>query len=66
MDNTSLDSKKLPSTLAAACRLMRQDKIGPNKWVSKLGNWYDIEHTPDAVSSGDYGQVAKYMKRRKP
>jgi hypothetical protein len=40
-------------------------QIGPGKWSSKLGNWYDIEHKADAVSSGDYGKVAKYMKRMK-
>jgi hypothetical protein len=38
-------------------------QIGPNKWASKLGDWYDIEHTPDAVSSGDYGSIVKYMKK---
>jgi hypothetical protein len=40
-------------------------QLGANKWQSKLGDWFDIEHEPDAVSSGDYGQIAKYMKRRK-
>lgn len=39
-------------------------QIGHNKWKSKLGNWYDIEHDPDAVSSGEYGKVVKYMKRK--
>ena len=39
----------------------------PNgKWKSKLGDWYDIEHAEDAVSSGDYGRIEKYMKRRLP
>jgi hypothetical protein len=41
-------------------------QIGPGKWQSKLGNWYDIEHSDDAVSSGDYGQITKYLRRRKP
>lgn len=36
------------------------------KWKSKLGDWYDIEHTEDAVSSGDYGKIEKYMKRPLP
>jgi hypothetical protein len=37
------------------------------KWKSKLGDWYDIEHTEGAVSSGDYGSIVKYMKRpRRP
>jgi hypothetical protein len=33
------------------------------KWVSKLGDGYDVEHTEDAVSSGIYGKIEKYMKR---
>ena len=42
-------------------------QVGPNKWASKLGNWYDIEHTEGAISGGDYGQVVRYMQRqRKP
>jgi hypothetical protein len=40
-------------------------QLGPNKWQSKLGDWYDIEHDDNAVSSGDYGRVVKYMKRAK-
>jgi hypothetical protein len=38
-------------------------QVGPGRWKSKLGDWYDIEHTNDAVSSGHYGQIEKYMKR---
>jgi hypothetical protein len=38
-------------------------QIGPDRWESKLGNWYDIEHTTDAVSSGDYGRMDTFMKR---
>jgi len=38
-------------------------QIGPNKWQSKLGSWYDIEHQKDAVSSGDYGRMDTFMKR---
>jgi hypothetical protein len=33
------------------------------KWTRKLGDYYDIEHTEHAVSSGDYGKIVKYMKR---
>ncbi len=40
-------------------------QIGPGKWQSKLGDWYDIEHAVDAVSSGDYGKITKYMKRKR-
>jgi hypothetical protein len=36
---------------------------GRNKWASKLGNWYDIEHAIDAVSGGDYGEVAVFMQK---
>jgi hypothetical protein len=38
-------------------------QIGPGKWASKLGNWYDIEHAEKAVSGGDYGEVVRYMER---
>lgn len=41
-------------------------QIGPGKWASKLGDWYDIEHTIDAVSAGDYGEIAIYMQRKMP
>jgi hypothetical protein len=41
-------------------------QVGPTTWASKLGNWYDIEHTKDAVSGGSYGEVVKYMQRPKP
>jgi hypothetical protein len=37
---------------------------GPNRWASKLGNWYDIEHTIDAVSSGDYGEIVVFLERK--
>jgi hypothetical protein len=38
---------------------------GPNKWKSKLGGWYDIEHSLDAISGGDYGEIAVFMERKK-
>jgi hypothetical protein len=38
-------------------------QLETGKWKSKLGDWYDIEHTENAVSSGDYGRIAKYMRR---
>ncbi|WFU68582.1 hypothetical protein [Bradyrhizobium sp. CB2312] len=41
-------------------------QIGSGKWVSKLGDGFDIQHLPDAVSSGIYGQIEKYMKRPIP
>lgn len=40
-------------------------QVGPNKWASKLGDSYDIEHKRDAVCGGLYGSVAYYMKRPK-
>ena len=40
-------------------------QIGPNKWTSKLGDSYDIEHKRDAVSDGIYGSVAYYVARPK-
>lgn len=40
-------------------------QLGPNKWASKLGNSYDIEHQRDAVSGGLYGEVAHYLERPK-
>jgi hypothetical protein len=40
-------------------------QIGPNKWASKLGNSYDIEHARDAVSGGLYGEMAHYLERPK-
>jgi hypothetical protein len=39
-------------------------QVGRDRWASKLGNWYDIEHTETAVSGGDYGQIVIYMERR--
>jgi hypothetical protein len=27
-------------------------QVGRNKWKSKLGNWYDVEHTAEALSGG--------------
>lgn len=41
-------------------------QIGDNKWKSKLGHCYDIEHTEDAVSSGIYGRIAVFLERPKP
>ena len=41
-------------------------QVGPNRWSSKLGNWYDIEHTIGAVSGGDYGEIAVFMERLRP
>lgn len=38
-------------------------QIGPDKWVSKLGEQYDIEHARDAVSGGLYGEMSVYLKR---
>ncbi len=35
------------------------------KWMSKLGDWYDIEHSKDAVSGGEYGEIAVIMERSK-
>jgi hypothetical protein len=40
-------------------------QIGPDKWASKLGNSYDIEHATNAVSEGLYGAIVKFMARRK-
>jgi hypothetical protein len=40
-------------------------QIGSGKWASKLGLWYDIEHTEHAVSGGSYGKIVAYMQRKK-
>ncbi len=40
----------------------RQQKDG--SWTSKLGHWYDIEHsTPEGVQGLIYGTVETIMKR---
>ena len=41
-------------------------QVGPNKWASKLGDWYDIEHTKDAISGVQYGRPHTFMKRKIP
>lgn len=38
-------------------------ELGPNKWASKLGNSFDIEHQQSAVTGGLYGEVILYMGR---
>jgi hypothetical protein len=40
-------------------------QIGPGKWVSKLGDSYDIHHKQGAVSGGIYGDIAAFMHRPK-
>jgi hypothetical protein len=40
-------------------------QIGHGKWSSKLGNWFDIEHTENGVSGGDYGKIVAFMVRKK-
>jgi hypothetical protein len=40
-------------------------QISPNRWASKLGNSFDIQHQRDAVSGGLYGQIAYYLERLK-
>lgn len=39
-------------------------QVGPDKWQSKLGDWYDIEHSESAVTGGDYGNIAVYLERK--
>jgi hypothetical protein len=41
-------------------------QLGPNKWTSKLGGSWDIDHQLNAVAGGLYGTVAQYMHRPKP
>lgn len=38
-------------------------QIGPNKWASKLGDSWDIEHERDSLSGGEYGDVVLYLER---
>lgn len=38
--------------------------IGPSRWASKLGDWYDIEHEKDAISGGHYGQMKMFLSRK--
>jgi hypothetical protein len=40
-------------------------QVGPNRWASKLGDWYDIEHILGAVSGGAYGEIVTFMQRPK-
>jgi hypothetical protein len=40
-------------------------QLGPDKWSSKLGSWYDIEHSEKSIAGGDYGDVVLYMQRPK-
>lgn len=41
-------------------------QVGDKRWASKLGDAYDIEHDPNAVSGPLYGDVVMYMERNKP
>jgi len=38
-------------------------QIGPNRWASKLGDSYDIEHATAAVSGGMYGEMVAFLER---
>lgn len=39
-------------------------QLDANKWTSKLGQAWDIEHnTPQGVESETYGRAAQYLKR---
>ena len=40
-------------------------QVGPGKWQSKLGNFYDIVHTARAVSGGSYGEIELFLERPK-
>ncbi|MFZ0496200.1 MAG: hypothetical protein WBE80_02370 [Methylocella sp.] len=35
-------------------------------WTSKLGRGIDIEHELGAIAGALYGQIVRYLKRRKP
>jgi hypothetical protein len=37
--------------------------IDAPKWKSKLGEYEDIEHPPDAMEKSTYGKVFKYLRR---
>ncbi len=40
-------------------------QIPSGAWMSKLGQWVDIQHTtPEALTSEIYGQPVQYMKRQ--
>jgi hypothetical protein len=53
-------------TLASGRPTHAARQIGANRWASKLGEWYDIEHSEKAVSGGDYGEIAIFMQRQRP
>lgn len=38
-------------------------QIGQDRWASKLGESFDIEHKQNAVSGGQYGFIVVYMRR---
>ncbi len=44
-----------------ACRLLKNEL-----WTSKIGTLEDVQHSLPAISGGMYGEVAVFMKRRKP
>jgi hypothetical protein len=52
-------------TLASGRPTHAARQIGPGRWISKLGESYDIEHKKEAVSGGDYGEMSIFMKRTK-
>jgi len=39
-------------------------QIPNGNWSSKLGEYFDVEHTESALSGGRYGDISIYMKRR--
>lgn len=39
-------------------------QMGADKWASKLGDSFDIEHQFDAVSQGIYGTPVVFMRRK--
>lgn len=53
-------------TLASGRPTHAARQIASGKWASKLGEWFDIEHSTNAVSGGDYGEMTVFMSRRVP
>ena len=41
-------------------------QVGPNRWASKLGDGYDIEHEENALDGAFYGKIVMFLERKKP
>jgi hypothetical protein len=48
----------------APCHAARQ--LPDGWWTSKLGKWFDVAHTLDAIASGAYGEAVLFLGRPVP